>query len=383
MWRSIFLHEFVDHRIGNFRAVEGTATDASLALTPKHDAELGINALNLNPGQGFEYVLAEAMPGVVGFSCRVRFSFPIPDNPVGHVFPVMRLGNAVSLTVQPEFHPLPDQHAYLATLKIEFNSSAIGVFTPAVEMGVVEIPTRTFTDLRFDWHSSGQARAYADGRLVGYNNAVAPGIAFEMDRVVFGLTDFSPQVNYPRYRIAGAFVRVLRRADALGLFSRMLPAVKLSGEDEDRCVLRTASRMMGLLDRLRAFMATFHQKHSQPWSERDGPAAGPFTPEAIRAHELALASGIAMKEMLSTGDFSAPDSFLEPFTDFLRILREAQPAHFAALADELRAAEAEIVPEECRELFAKTLEDNRRALEPVLTLLAAAGERVREVAGGN
>lgn len=57
---------------------------------------------------------------------------------------------------------------------------------------------RSFTDVRVDWHTSGQARISIDGRLAGYSNELAPGTSFDIDRLSFGLPGEPPQTHAPR-----------------------------------------------------------------------------------------------------------------------------------------------------------------------------------------
>ena len=81
--------------------------------------------------------------------------------------------------------------------------------------------------------------------------------------------------------------------------------------------------------------------------------------------------------MLRTGDFAAPSGFLEPLGKFLRLLRDAQPQAFAALAAEIDAME--VVPEDCRAAF-EASEEEKAAFAPIIELLAAgrgAGPRDR------
>ncbi|HKG80781.1 MAG TPA: hypothetical protein VKA78_15200, partial [Pyrinomonadaceae bacterium] len=115
-------------------------------------------------------------------------------------------------------------------------------------------------------------------------------------------------------------------------------------------------------------------------SQQSGPPEGPFTPEARQAQDLAITSGLALSTMLRTGEFSNADSFLEPFTELLRIVRAALPSQFDALAAEFGAID--IVPDECKAFFDSALEENQHSIEPAITLLSAATERVRLVAGG-
>jgi hypothetical protein len=84
--------------------------------------------------------------------------------------------------------------------------------------------------------------------------------------------------------------------------------------------------------------------------------------------------------MLRTNDFSTPELFLDPFTEFLRILRAARPTEFDSLAAEL--ANADIVPAGCDDQLAEDRERNQQLLEPVISLLDAASRRVQQIAGG-
>jgi hypothetical protein len=285
----------------------------------------------------------------------------------------MGLGSAAGFELWPQTHPLPDLSATRA-------NALLRIGAPHVNLGLVELPARSFTDLRIDWHTSGQARLSANGRLVAYHNAAAPGATLNIDRIIFGQPG-PPGAAVPRYLVARVFVRVLLRSDSVAMFSRLLPVVKMAGDDVGRCRLRTLGNLLRLLDRLRSFMANFHQTMSQPWSEANGPQQGPFTPESAEAYDLALAAGLELSRMLRTNDFSAPDRFLESLTRLLRILRAAQPTQFDALAAEIGAAE--IVPEACQELLDDSREKNRQALDPIIALLEAASVRLRNIAGGH
>lgn len=243
----------------------------------------------------------------------------------------------------------------------------------------MKVPARAFTELRFDWHTSGQARLSADGRLVAYHNAVAPGAQIAVDRVIFGLPGVLPE-PLPIYLVSRVFVRVLLRSDSLAMFSRLLPVVQGQVDDPGRCRLRMMANLLRLLDRLRSFMTTFHLTTSRPWSQEGGPPQGPFNTEATQAHELAVKAGVELAEMLRTGEFSAPERFLEPFTQLLRILRSIQPSQFDALVTDIGATD--IVPEGCRELLKSDPKKNRHTLAPLIALLSAAAERVRGVSEG-
>ena len=368
MWRSVFLHEFVDRRITNFQALPGAPTPASLTLAATADARAPGNTVTISPGAGFEHVLAAPLPQVIGVSVRVRMIYPI--NPQPQMFSVARLGSGAELLFWPVSDPLPDGSGTEALARVWVGSGFRN-------LGNVVLPADRFADFRFDWHTSGQARLLADGRLVAYHNATAPGAVFPVDRVAFGMSA-APASPRPLYRVARVFVRVLERPDALAHLSKLLPKTKPL-PDQNRCRLRIIGNALRVADRLRAFMAEAHQTLSQPWNAATGPASGPFRPEAVQAHALATAAVAELVRMLRTGDFAAPERFLEPFGGFLRILRDARPQAFAALVAEVDAIE--IVPEECRAILEPGAED-RAALAPIAELLTAASDRVRSIAGG-
>ena len=52
MWRSVFLHEFIDHRIGNFQALPGRPTPPSFLLQASDALLAGTNAVAISPGRG-------------------------------------------------------------------------------------------------------------------------------------------------------------------------------------------------------------------------------------------------------------------------------------------------------------------------------------------
>ena len=370
MWRSVFLHEFIDHRIGNFQALPGRPTPTSFLLAPGDTAGAGVDSVAIRPGAGFEHVLDAPLHQIVGVSARVRILYPL--NPQPRMFSVVRLGSAAELLFWPLTDPLPDLSGTVALARVWVGSGFRN-------LGNVVLPAGRFAEFRFDWHASGQARILEDGRLVAYHNAVAPGALLSVDRVAFGLGNVQPPSPQPLYHLARVFVRALARPDPLAHLSKLLPPVK-PAPDVNRCRLRIIGNALAVVERLRAFMGGVHASLSRPWTEQVGPAAGPFRPEAVEAHALATAAVGALATMLKTSDFATPEAFLAPFGKFLRILRDAQPQAFAALAAEIDAME--VVPEDCRAAFEASAED-MAAFAPIIDLLTKANDEVRTIAGGN
>ena len=370
MWRSVFLHEFIDHRIGNFQALPGRPTPPSFLLQASDALLAGTNAVAISPGAGFEHVLDSALHSIVGVSTRVRMIYPL--NPQPRMFSVVRLGGAAELLFWPVSDPLPDGSGTVALARV-------WVGTGFRNLGNVVLPATRFVEFRFDWHASGQARLLADGRLVAYHNAVAPGALLSFDRVAFGLGNVTPTSPQPLYHVARVFVRALARPDPLAHLSKLLP-VAAATPDVNRCRLRIIGGLLQVVDKLRSFMGGTHSSLSQPWTEQAGPASGPFRPEAVEAHALATAAAAALVTMLRTGDFAAADGFLDPLAKFLRVLRDAQPQVFAALAAEIDAMQ--VVPKDCRAAF-EASEEEKAAFAPIVELLAKAEALIRDIAGGN
>jgi hypothetical protein len=382
MWRSVFLHEFIDHKITNFKAVPGKLTLPSFNLVPSAAVVPGVNSVEVTNGKGFEYIFDEPLRDVIGLSCRLRVVYPIPNTGLGHMqgFSLLSLGSNATVLALAQAEAPPAVSAIPSQFGLNINRPQGAVIVGEGTGVRLQFPSKSFTDLRVDWHTSGQTRLSVNGRLVRYQNALAPGFSFDIDRLSFGHPGDPPTPHAPQYQIARVFVRALTRTDALVTFSRLLPKFPRS-EDRGRCHLLVFANLLSLIDRLRPFMAAFHQAKSQSWTEEFGPPEGPFQAEAVQAHQLAITSMLALKEMLCTGDFSKPENFLKPFTEFLRILRASQPAQFDGLAAELFAAD--VIPESCREQIKYELEENQAALDPIINLLSAATLRVQDIIGGN
>lgn len=372
MWRSIFLHEFPDLRIRSFDAIEGALAPPSAGLAVTRDATTGRGSVTLLAGEQFAFVPAQPLRDIIGVSMRMRVTGSVSGFVSTAVF---RLSAGVDVDLQirrPVFGPSKP-----TDVKVSASTGGAGFPSAVPALGRP-------VDVHVDWHTSGQTRVWADGRLVGYHNAVSPGAALQIDRVAFGLPFPEPEEFHRlsrRFTVSRVFVRALARPDTLAAFSRLLPPAEPTVDDLLRkCRLTATSRLLSTVDRLRAFMATAHQALTQPWSAPDGPDSGPFTAAAAEAHTHATAAGAALVEMMRRGDYARPDAFLCPFESFLRVLAAALPAQFSALASDL--LDRPVVPEECRPVMEKALDPWRKEYAPLIDLLNAASARVRAIAEG-
>jgi hypothetical protein len=379
MWRSVFLHEFPDTNILHFQALAGHPTDPSLDLTPRPSPPLQrIKAVGIVPGRGFRYLLEDTLDQVIGISGRVRVRFPFPGGSP-HPIPIMQLGNQVEFQIFQK--PLEINPGVAATAPL--GTARLRIGQTVVELGTVNLlpmPPFWFTELRFDWHTSGPTRLLQDGKLVGYHNAVEPGIWFDIPDVRFGMPDLTPATE-PGYSISRVFVHVLRRPDPPSDFSKLVPAIPFPDQERfELCQLLPINNLLAMTDRVREFMSLIHRNLSQPWTASSGPAEGPLQPEGIAAHELAKEAVVALTKMIRAGDFSTEGAFLEPFEGLLRVLHDAQPAEFTSLVDEL--TNISVVPEECSSVAQEILEKNKETLGPIVDMLSKANDRLRDVAGG-
>jgi hypothetical protein len=374
MWRAVFLHEFPDRDLRHFTAVAGTLTATPSLVPPR--PEPPVHVLTLRAPESLRFQLAAPWGGVVGFSgrVRVRLSGPTGQPP----FPVMQVGQALQLRLQvtgtPRDPSSPDPSSPTKVL--------LQVGTAEVELATTRLPRERFADIRFDWHSSGQARLEVDGRLIGYHNALAPGAELSVPDVVVGNAPPVRRSRLPVYDVARVFVRALRRDDPVRTVGGLVGDVTLPDVDEaqwKRCVGERSHDILALTRQLRAFMAQVHAQLSQPWQEDDGPTPGPFTQAAVRAHRLALEAGAQLVRMLATRDFSRPEAFLTPYTGLLQTLHDARPDQFRQLVvDHLAAAPAN---DPCAEVGGEIFAVNRLRLEPVYDLLERASAQLHAIAG--
>jgi hypothetical protein len=289
----------------------------------------------------------------------------------------MQVGDMAEFRVMPFPDPLFNPAELAAPAR-----GLLRIGQTEIDFGVIVLPHRRFIDLRFDWHTSGQARILQDGKLVGYQNAAAPTAQLVVTKVVFGLPDEPRTATNPRYELGRVFVRVLRRSDPLADFSTLLPSIPITDEEVlEACYLPAAFNFLAMVDRLRQFMTLANQQLSQPWTSASGPPEGPFTPEATTAHELATKAVVKLSRMLRTGNFSKADTFIEPFEEFLRILHDALPSEFSALAEEL--SQMAMLPDECAPIIEGMLNQHREIFSSLFEVLSEASNRLRDIAGGS
>lgn len=355
MWRSVFLHEFPNADVHSLQALPG---QLSFGPTPLHVESGGVT---LSSGRGLRYAFRDTVRQVIGVSCRIKLRSPF--QPISQTTPLLRMDNAFQVSVQPIFTGA---------------SVALQLGETRHDLAVIPLPYQRFIDLRIDWHTSGQVFLRVDGHLVGYHNALSPGAHLSVANLTLGFPDPDTARNQ-RHDVGRLFIRTLSRADSMAALVRELPAIE-APEDAalERCRWLLMVNLLDRLDRIRAFMTQVNATLSHPWPEPGNPSEGPFAPEAMVAHDLAIQTVVDLKKILRSGDFTSAETFLSHFSEFVEILYRARPTEFQQLAVDLEPDPE--LPSECREALDRVLAQPRSDLAPLLALLNEAGSRITQIA---
>ena len=188
MWRSVLLHEFPDHR--TLQGLPGSLAPGSLPLSPAEGTVL------IAPGRSLHYVLDIPLVEVTGVSCLLRFKHP--GRAVDSSVRILRLGDALDLSLEPFT-------TFQALVRIRLHRAWH-------DIGQLPIPCSRFTELRFDWHTSGKTYLRVDGRLVGYHDALSRGARLTISDVTFGSPESLPTSPDAPYQLGGFSVRALSRS---------------------------------------------------------------------------------------------------------------------------------------------------------------------------
>lgn len=189
MWRSVLLHEFPDHNIRSLQGLPGTLSPSSLALSPSEGTVL------IAPGRSLHYVLDTPLLEVIGVSCLLRIKHPGPA--VSSSVQILRLGDEFNLSLEP-------LTKYQALVRVRLHRAWH-------DLGQLPNARTHFTELGFDWHTSGKTYLRVDGRLVGYHDALSRGSRLTISDVTFGSSESLATSPGPHYQLGEFFVRALSR----------------------------------------------------------------------------------------------------------------------------------------------------------------------------
>lgn len=373
MWRSVFLHEFLGMDMGNYQAVPGTFSVSPSASPLRRDFD--IPAARLFAREFLRFQLAPSWDDVIGLSGRIKLRLPPQsiDQPVS----ILRVGNVLQLSLrfdQPLVTVAEDPELLLlAHGVLQFGSTQ-------VELGGVPIPYRRFMELRFDWHTTGQAWLSADRIPVGYHNGIGPGTRVQLTDIVVGDAEPIRRSRLPFFDVGRVFVRALRRPDPLLDTVGLLGDIEVKPDDRlRRCVVTRTRQLLAINDRVRAFIAGLLSQLTAPGEALDGTLVQSIDPRLLRAREVAMRAYHQFAQMADRRDYSQAAAFLTTWTELLDLLHGLAPKPFEAMIHECLALLDE--DPECRALGESIIEGNDRVLTPFIDLLEQMADRLRAVVG--
>ena len=373
MWRSVFLHEFLGLSIRNYQAVAGSFTTSPALPAPRPEAPGPV--VRVRPGQFMRFRPDETWTDVVALSAHLRLR--VPTQPMAIPFPIIRVGDGMELTLRFD---LPIEASDTPSGVAARGRAALRLGSTTVDLAPLEIPHRTYVDLRVDWHTSGVAALTVQGQIQGYVNGLATGARIALGDILVGGVSPIGFLAIPFYDVSRVFVRAMRRPDSLVGSVRLLGDADLPIDDRlERCVLLRSRQILALMDRIRALVAVFTQQTTSPGDLLSGTISGSFSPEALRARELGRLIYLRFAEMAKARDYSDTGTLLAAFTELLELLHTAAPTEFETLvADHFATTEED---PDCQALAADILARNEASLRPLLTLLDDMNDRLRDVAG--
>jgi hypothetical protein len=368
IWKSAFLHTFLDGNPQNFHAAPGVLeVIPPVLVVPTPPAEE--RGFEIRPGQTMVYRFERPIEDVIGVDLHVHLRFPLQLGV--HDFPLVSLGSGqVTLAMGyqtflgPDFTPLTDG-----------GRIGLAVDGELIDFSALVVPHERTTKFHVRWHTHGQAQITQDGVLRAYQPAFAAGKALTIDRLTIGGPSNAPPANAPRFLARRVYLKVLRRQGARNEIEQHLPL----DPDGPRTPCAKTIRALhdDLMDRSRRFMAEVVAELTTSW--REGEAGGPFSPAAVRAHTVAVAAATAFGAFLDRRDPALATTFLQHIGEFLDVLAAANPARYARLLADLSAGAASLDPY-CRTALEPVYAAHAQTLEPVKQLLEATLDRAQAAA---
>lgn len=369
VWKSIFLHEFLDGDPTNLHAIPGQLAVLPGGVVVEPPPVPTDRGFLVTPGRSLVYRFDEPLDDVIGVDLGFDLAIRPQEVPA---FQLVSLGGGrVTLS--------------MTQLRFAFIGPELQAFARIVlavdgqEMEVDQtFPGRGAIRLRIRWHTHGQGQIWLEGTLRAYQPGFAAGRSFGLDRLVVGGPEGVIVDPGAVFRARRVYLKVLRRDDARSEIDKHVPL-------DDRyvqptpCAERVRVVHRELLSRSRQFMAGIVSSLTTSW--REGQPGGPFSREADAAHRAAVAAAEAFGSFLDTGDPAAMETFLERIGEFLDVLAATDPAGYADLLADL-TARAEALDPYCREELQASYAANAGVLGPLAELLQRTGQRAREAQPG-
>jgi len=358
VWSPAFQHQFLDGNPRNFNAFPGTHSVQPHVLvvppTPPRD-QLGFA---VRPGHRFDYTFEPAVDSVIGADIKLDTAFPALAT-AGQLLGQVALANgAIRL--------LLGFVSGSARLQLFVSNNVIGISVP-FDGEPLRVHAR--------WHTHGQGQIWVNGTLRGYAPSLAAGASFTVAHLRFGHHLDQPVANAPAFLIRGICVKLLRREDAGRVFDSLFP---LPSPLDEACLRKMTAVDNAIMEEIRAFMRRAITRLTSRWQE--GMPGGPFSREAVAAHEAAVAAGLAFMAFVVHRRDEDAEQVKQKVDEFLTLIKATDPAGYAELVARLEAMTAQYDPS-CLARLRPLAQQNGAALQPVKTLLEALLEVIRSPGG--
>jgi hypothetical protein len=365
VWKSVFLHEFLDGNPGNLHAVPGQLS--VLPGGPVIGPTPAPPGFAISPGRSLGYQFARPFDNVVGVDLSVDILFPL--QPGVQDFPLVALaGGRVTLSMGHLEFIDPGYTPETGRCRI-----ALTVDGQVMEFDQLVVRHRQTTRFRVRWHTHGQGQIWHDGVLRAYEPGFAVGHSFPIDGILVGGPQGAPAAPSPHFLARRVYLKLVRRDDALGELVKHVP-IDVSALPRTDCAIAARGLFNELLADMRKFMGESVLKLTASW--REGQAHGPFSPEAVAAHDAAVGAAKAFAAFLDGRKQADAESFLKQATKFLNIIAATDRSRYNLLISELEER-AERFDPACRAAMEPLRAANTATIKPFVRLLDATWERTK------
>jgi hypothetical protein len=377
VWKPVFRHQFLDGDPANLQAVPGLLTvlpnGPVIDPTPPDPADRG---MLMAPGNRLlTYQFGRPFDDVIGVDVSFDLLYPEPNPFTPAVFPLIALGaggaSAVNLSLCRLETPFPGLPPDALPAQVAFAVAGVGMAFDRVALPpFAAVQTTRF---RARWHTNGQAHLWHEGVLRAYEPGLAAGSSITIDQLVIGIPNDVPRL-FPRYRVRGVYLKLLRRNDAEHAVDRQVPLASSCQAPPAACMEQLRAVQGELTARTRQFMTGILAQLTTSW--RDGQPHSPFSPEANAAHAAAVGAAREFGDFVERGGNADPGTYLQRIGEFFDVLAAADPAGFAALLTDLDQR-AQAIDPACRTALEPIHNANAAALQPFASLLQHTWQRAR------
>jgi hypothetical protein len=361
VWSPAFQHQFLDANPANYNAWPGRHSVNPPVLvvppTPPRD-QLGFP---VRPGHRFEYVFDPPVTEVIGADVKLDVAFP-PGSAGGELLGHVVLANgAIRLLLAFV--------SGVARVQLFVNNDVTAVSVPLNDGAPLGVHAR--------WHTHGQGQIVVNNTMRAYDPSLAPTASFTVGHLRFGHVADQVVPNAPAFLIRRIGVKLLRRSDPGRIFDTLFPIAEPSPLDAE-CRRKLAAVDAAILEEIRTFMRRAIAQLTSPWKE--GQPGGPFAPEAVAAHNAALAAGLDFMAFVIHRRDQDAERVKEHVTSFLKIIEATDPAGYAQLVARLEALTGQYDPS-CLARLQPLAQQHAAALQPIKVLLEALLGVIRSPGG--